>query len=119
MIRVLGVGNALMSDDGLGPYVVRVLEAFYEFPADVEVIDVGTPGLDLTPYLLNAVATGVTLSAAVQRAVAPVVSLVLNELEALGVRPISRPVPRTAHIWWDSHPSSVIANPEIPQVIAE
>jgi hydrogenase maturation protease len=180
MIRVLGVGNVLMSDDGLGPYVVRVLEAFYEFPADVEVIDVGTPGLDLTPYLLNAdavifidtvtakgaagqtrvydradilrhppqtrigphdpalkealltvaaagrgplmvkligvipewVATGVTLSAAVQGAVAPVVSLVLNELEALGVRPIPRLVPRTPHIWWDSHPSSVIANPE-------
>jgi len=54
MIRVLGVGNVLMSDDGFGPYVVRVLDAFYEFPDDVEVIDVGTPGLDLTPYLLNA-----------------------------------------------------------------
>ena len=53
MIRVLGLGNVLMSDDGFGPYVARVLEAFYEFPADVEVIDVGTPGLDLTPYLLN------------------------------------------------------------------
>jgi len=53
MIRVLGLGNVLMSDDGFGPYVARVLEAFYEFPDDVEVIDVGTPGLDLTPYLLN------------------------------------------------------------------
>ena len=53
MIRVLGLGNVLMSDDGFGPYVARVLEAFYEFPEDVEVIDVGTPGLDLTPYLLN------------------------------------------------------------------
>ena len=51
MIRVLGLGNVLMSDDGFGPYVARVLEAFYEFPDDVEVIDVGTPGLDLTPYL--------------------------------------------------------------------
>lgn len=53
MIRVLGLGNVLMSDDGFGPYVARVLEASYEFPAGVEVIDVGTPGLDLTPYLLN------------------------------------------------------------------
>jgi len=53
MIRVLGLGNVLMSDDGFGPYVARVLEAFYEFPDDVEVIDVGTPGLDLTPYLLD------------------------------------------------------------------
>ena len=53
MIRILGLGNVLMSDDGFGPYVARVLEAFYEFPDDVEVIDVGTPGLDLTPYLLG------------------------------------------------------------------
>jgi hydrogenase maturation protease len=53
MIRVLGLGNVLMSDDGFGPYVARVLEAFYEFPDGVEVIDVGTPGLDLTPYLLD------------------------------------------------------------------
>jgi hydrogenase maturation protease len=50
-IRILGLGNVLMSDDALGPYVARVLNAFYEFPAGVEVIDVGTPGLDLTPYL--------------------------------------------------------------------
>jgi hydrogenase maturation protease len=53
MIRVLGLGNVLMSDDGFGPYVARVLEAFYDFPDDVEVIDVGTPGLDLTPYLFD------------------------------------------------------------------
>jgi hydrogenase maturation protease len=54
MVRVLGLGNVLMSDDGFGPYVARVLEAYYEFPEHVEVIDVGTPGLDLTPYLLGA-----------------------------------------------------------------
>jgi hydrogenase maturation protease len=54
VIRVLGLGNVLMSDDGLGPYVVRVLEAAYECPPGVEFIDAGTPGLDLTPYLLGA-----------------------------------------------------------------
>ncbi|HYT66480.1 MAG TPA: hydrogenase maturation protease [Vicinamibacterales bacterium] len=53
MIRVLGLGNVLMSDDGFGPFVVRVLEATYDQPAGVEFIDVGTPGLDLTPYLLD------------------------------------------------------------------
>ena len=51
--RVLGIGNVLMSDDGFGPYVVRLLEATYECPPDVEFVDVGTPGLDLTPYLLG------------------------------------------------------------------
>jgi hydrogenase maturation protease len=54
MIRVLGIGNVLMSDDGFGPFVVRVLEANYECPPGVEIIDAGTPGLDLTPYLLRA-----------------------------------------------------------------
>src|SRR5215831_1116366 len=54
MIRVLGLGNVLMSDDGFGPFVVRVLEATYECPDGVEFIDAGTPGLDLTPYLLGA-----------------------------------------------------------------
>lgn len=53
-IRVLGLGNVLMSDDGFGPYVARVIDAFYELPPQVEVIDAGTPGLDLTPFLLDA-----------------------------------------------------------------
>lgn len=53
MIRVLGLGNVLMSDDGFGPFVVRVLEANYECPEGVEFIDAGTPGLDLMPYLLG------------------------------------------------------------------
>jgi hydrogenase maturation protease len=53
-IRILGVGNVLCSDDGLGPYAIKVLEAQFEFPDGVEVIDVGTPGLDFTPYLADA-----------------------------------------------------------------
>ncbi len=55
-IRVLGVGNILMEDDGLGPFAVRVLEAGYEFPEWVEVQDVGTPGLDFAPYIDEAAA---------------------------------------------------------------
>ena len=43
MIRVIGLGNVLMSDDGFGPFVVRVLEAAFEWPPNVEVIDAGTP----------------------------------------------------------------------------
>ena len=50
-IRILGVGNVLCTDDGLGPYAIKVLEAQFEFPENVEVIDLGTPGLDFTPYL--------------------------------------------------------------------
>lgn len=53
-IRILGIGNVLCTDDGLGPYAINVLEAQFEFPEHVEVIDLGTPGLDLTPYLSDA-----------------------------------------------------------------
>lgn len=49
-VRIIGLGNVLMSDDGFGPYVVRVLEAFYEFPAGVQVIDAGAPGIDVLSH---------------------------------------------------------------------
>lgn len=49
-VAVLGLGNVLMGDDALGPYAVRLLEARYELPGRVPVLDIGTPGLDLVPY---------------------------------------------------------------------
>ncbi|MGA2357301.1 MAG: hydrogenase maturation protease [Terriglobales bacterium] len=42
-----GIGNVLLGDDGVGPYVARLLAAHYEFEAGVEVADLGTPALDL------------------------------------------------------------------------
>jgi len=53
-VRVLGLGNVLMTDDALGPWVVEELRANWEFADAVSVVDVGTPGLDLTPYLAGA-----------------------------------------------------------------
>src|SRR5512140_781079 len=51
LVRVLGLGNVLMADAPLGPWVIHRLEATYAFPPEVAVIDVGTPGLDLVPYV--------------------------------------------------------------------
>ena len=51
LVRVLGLGNVLMGDAALGPWVIHRLEATYVFPPEVEVVDVGTPGLDLVPYV--------------------------------------------------------------------
>ena len=53
MKRVLigGIGNVLLGDDGVGPYVARLLAAPYEFEEGVEVIDLGTPALDLIDQL--------------------------------------------------------------------
>jgi len=42
-----GIGNVLLGDDGVGPYVARLLDARYEFETGVEVADLGTPALDL------------------------------------------------------------------------
>ncbi len=52
-VAVLGLGNVLMGDDALGPYAIQALLSRYEFPPGVSVIDAGTPGLDLTPYILG------------------------------------------------------------------
>jgi hydrogenase maturation protease len=48
---VLGIGNLVMSDDGIGVRVVQELATRYHFPADVTILDGGTLGLDLLPYL--------------------------------------------------------------------
>jgi len=41
-ILVMGVGNPLMGDDGIGPRVVEMLRAGYAFPENVEVVDAGS-----------------------------------------------------------------------------
>jgi hydrogenase maturation protease len=43
-IGVLGIGNVFMSDDAIGPFVLKILESHCEFPANVVVRDVGTRG---------------------------------------------------------------------------
>jgi len=50
-VLVVGIGNVLNGDDALGPYVVRVLEATWELPGEVELLDAGTPGADLVSLL--------------------------------------------------------------------
>jgi hydrogenase maturation protease len=52
-VAVLGLGNVLRRDDGVGPAVVARLEAHWEVPPDVEVLDLGTPGLDLVDRLVH------------------------------------------------------------------
>jgi len=50
-VAVLGIGNVLMGDDALGPHVIKLLEASWEPQDGLQLIDAGTPGLDLTAYL--------------------------------------------------------------------
>ncbi|HJQ65983.1 MAG TPA: HyaD/HybD family hydrogenase maturation endopeptidase [Gemmatimonadales bacterium] len=48
---VIGVGNALMSDDGLGLVALETLRAEWDVPATVELVDGGTWGLNLLPVI--------------------------------------------------------------------
>ncbi len=48
---VLGVGNTLMSDEGIGVHVVERLVQNYEIPEEVQILDGGTLGMDLLFYL--------------------------------------------------------------------
>ncbi|MBV8051970.1 MAG: hydrogenase maturation protease, partial [Acidobacteriaceae bacterium] len=48
---ILGLGNVLLGDDAFGPATIATFRAQYEFGADIEIHDLGTPGLDLAPYL--------------------------------------------------------------------
>ena len=48
---VLGIGNLVMSDDGVGVQVLQRMQRECRFPAGVELLDGGTLGLDLLPRL--------------------------------------------------------------------
>jgi hydrogenase maturation protease len=50
-VLVLGVGNILLRDEGLGVRAVERLVAAHPLPERVCVLDGGTLGLDLLPYL--------------------------------------------------------------------
>jgi hydrogenase maturation protease len=51
---VLGLGNILLGDEGVGVRVVERLLARYDLPKGVRAMDGGTLGLDLLPYLQDA-----------------------------------------------------------------
>ncbi len=49
-ILVLGIGNILLRDEGVGVHVVNRFREVYSVPEGVALIDGGTMGLDLIPY---------------------------------------------------------------------
>ncbi len=48
---ILGIGNLLLSDESFGVHVVEFLEEQYDFPASVTVLDGGTAGIYMAPFL--------------------------------------------------------------------
>jgi hydrogenase maturation protease len=53
-ILVLGVGNPLMGDDGIGPRVVELLQSGYEFAENVELLDAGTMSFSILNLIREA-----------------------------------------------------------------
>jgi len=47
-VLIGGIGNVLLGDDAIGPYVISLLESQYSFGDGVEIADLGTPALDIT-----------------------------------------------------------------------
>ncbi len=50
---VLGVGNIILADEGVGVRVVEALERDYALPPEVAVIDAGTSGMEMLEDLSN------------------------------------------------------------------
>jgi len=51
-VLILGIGNILHKDDGLGVHVVNeIINSVKDLPGDVEVADGGTLGYDLLPLM--------------------------------------------------------------------
>lgn len=48
-VAVLGLGNILLSDEGVGVHAVNALKSRFTFCPQVDIIDGGTMGLDLLP----------------------------------------------------------------------
>ncbi len=50
-VTLIGLGNLLLRDEGIGIHAVRALEAGYQADPGLEIVDGGTAGLDLLPYI--------------------------------------------------------------------
>lgn len=50
---IVGIGNVLQKDDGIGVKILKYLEASYEFPGHVELVDGGTAGVALQSEILG------------------------------------------------------------------
>jgi hydrogenase maturation protease len=49
-ITILGIGNLLMGDEGVGIHAMNTLQESYTFSPNINFVDGGTIGIDLIPY---------------------------------------------------------------------
>lgn len=46
-IVIMGAGNTIMGDEGIGPRCIEALHEWYVFPEHIDLLDVGTMGLQI------------------------------------------------------------------------
>lgn len=80
---VLGLGNILHSDDGAGPHAINRLRGEARVPADVSLVEGGTLGLELLPYIWDCERLIVIDAVDVGQAPGTVVRLSGEELNSL------------------------------------
>ncbi len=51
MIGILGAGNLLLTDEGFGIHCVQEIERRYELPENVRLMEGGTAGIMLAPFM--------------------------------------------------------------------
>jgi hydrogenase maturation protease len=119
-LLILGLGNVLLGDDGVGSAAVAALVDQYETPDRVSVLDGGTLGLALLPYLEEA--SSVVLVDAV-RAEAPPGALVRLAGDEVGPAVATRLSPHQIGVadlldgarWRDRYPSRVVLLGIVPE----
>jgi hydrogenase maturation protease len=119
-LLILGLGNVLLRDDGVGAAAVARLIDEYEPPPSVRVLDGGTLGLALLPYVEDA--SSVVLVDAVQ-ADAPPGTLVRLERDEVGPAVATRLSPHQIGVadlldgaqWRDRYPSRVLLLGIVPE----
>jgi len=52
-IAVIGIGNLLLQDEGVGVHAIQMLQRQYDYKPAINLIDGGTTGLDLIPLVEN------------------------------------------------------------------
>jgi hydrogenase maturation protease len=121
-LLILGLGNMLLADDGVGPAAVTSLKANYLVPEGVQVLDGGTLGLSLLPYIEDVDA--VILVDAI-RDDAPPGTLVRLQGDDVGPAVATRLSPHQIGVadvldgarWCDRYPRSVVLLGIVPESI--
>lgn len=121
-LLVLGLGNVLLGDDGVGPAVVARLRDHHVIPDGVLCLDGGTLGLSLLPYLEDARMVVMVDAIAAD---APAGTLVRLEGSAVGPAVATRLSPHQVGVadllegarWHDREPTRLVLLGIVPERI--